>query len=55
MIAFIDTSSLFKKYVEEGDYQALDSLLKDISEIIISPITALEFNSVILSKADNCE
>ena len=47
MRVFIDTSSLFKKYhVEEGSRQ-LANLLKDVSEIIVSPITYLEITNTI--------
>src|SRR3989338_6883095 len=47
MRAFIDTSSLFKKYVEEDGSHALDRLLNDVSEIAVSPITWIEMNAVI--------
>ncbi len=47
MRAFIDTSSLFKKYVEEDGSEELDSLLQEISEIAVSPVTWLEMSTVI--------
>ena len=47
MRAFIDTSSLFKKYVEETGSKKLDELLGLVSEIIIAPITILEVNSIL--------
>jgi uncharacterized protein len=47
MRAFIDTSTLFKKYVEERGSQELDTLLHEVSEIAVSPVTWLEINSVI--------
>lgn len=47
MKAFIDTSSLIKRYVTEGDYAALDGFLEDVSQIIISPVTWLEIQSVL--------
>ena len=47
MKAFIDTSSLFKKYVLETGSDTFDELLKKISEIIVSPIYLLEVNSAI--------
>ncbi|MFH1761729.1 MAG: type II toxin-antitoxin system VapC family toxin [bacterium] len=47
MRAFIDTSSLFKKYVEEEGSGKFNKLLDSISDIIVSPITILEINSVI--------
>ena len=42
MRAFIDTSTLFKKYVEEKGTAELLSLLDDVSDIIISPVTYIE-------------
>jgi len=47
MRAFIDTSSLFKKYVEEDGSKELDSLLREISEIAVSPITWIEMSAVV--------
>ena len=47
MRAFIDTSSLFKKYVEENGSKELDGLLMQISEIAVSPITWVEMSAVI--------
>ncbi len=53
MRAFVDTSSLFKKYVEEHGSQALDRLLKDASEIAVSPVTWVEMNAVIARRVRN--
>lgn len=47
MRAFIDTSSLFKKYVEESGSKELDFLLQEISEIAVSPVTWVEMSAVI--------
>lgn len=47
MRAFIDTSSLFKKYVDEKGADTFDMLLQSVSEIIIASITQLEINSII--------
>jgi predicted nucleic acid-binding protein len=47
MRMFIDTSSLFKKYVDEKGADTFDALLQSVFEIIISPITLLEINSII--------
>ena len=47
MRAFIDTSSLFKKYVEEHGSNALDDLLKETSEIAVSPTTWIEMSAVV--------
>ena len=45
MKAFIDTSSLIKKYVHEKGSDDFDNLLEKISEIIIAPVFWLEINS----------
>ena len=50
MKAFIDTSSLIKKYVAEGDYLEFDKLLDRVSRVIISPVTGLELNSALARK-----
>jgi len=50
MRAFIDTSSLFKKYMDEKGSDAFDTLLQSVTEIIIAPITLLEINSIIERK-----
>ncbi|MBN1547488.1 MAG: type II toxin-antitoxin system VapC family toxin [Syntrophaceae bacterium] len=47
MRAFIDTSSLLKKYIEEDGAEEFNSLLDSISEIIVSPITILEVQSAV--------
>jgi len=47
MRAFIDTSSLFKKYIEENGSKKLEDFLKLVSEIIIAPVTILEVNSIL--------
>lgn len=47
MRAFIDTSSLFKKYVEERGSEEFSALLKDVSEIAVSPVTWMEVNAVV--------
>lgn len=47
MRAFVDTSSLFKKYVEEKGSEELDDLLQSTSEIAISPVTWTEMNAVL--------
>ena len=47
MRAFIDTSSLFKRYVEERGSTELDHLLQGMTEIAVSPITWIEMNAVI--------
>lgn len=47
MRAFIDTSTLFKKYVKECGSEEFDQHLESISEIILAPITELEVHSII--------
>ena len=47
MRAFVDTSSLFKKYVDEKGSNAFDGHLQSVTEIIIAPVTLLEINSII--------
>ena len=47
MRAFIDTSSLIKKYVSEEGSGKFDTLLEGITEIIVSPVYLLEVHSVI--------
>ena len=46
MRAFVDTSSLFKKYVEEDGSDRLAELLRDVSEVAVSPLTWTEINSI---------
>ncbi len=47
MRAFIDTSSLIKKYIAEEGSNELDAILERIHEIIVSPICWLEINSAV--------
>lgn len=47
MKAFLDTSSLFKKYVDEPGSQNLDDLLDQVDEILLSPITKIELFSAL--------
>ena len=47
MKAFIDTSSLIKKYVKEKGADDFENLLEKVSEIIIAPIFWLEINAAI--------
>lgn len=47
MRVFIDSSSLFKKYVEEQGAEEFNTLLDSVSEIIVSPITILEIHSIL--------
>jgi len=45
--AFIDTSSLLKKYITEEGSDTFDHLLEEISEIIVAPFCLLELHSAI--------
>ncbi|MDD5673270.1 MAG: type II toxin-antitoxin system VapC family toxin [Chitinivibrionales bacterium] len=47
MRAFIDTSTLFKKYVDEDGAEEFDALLNTIFQIIVSPVTIIEMHSII--------
>ena len=47
MKAFIDTSSLLKKYIAERGSDTLEHLLIKISEIIVAPFCLLELHSAI--------
>ena len=44
---FVDTSSLFKKYIDEAGNAAFDQLLAKASEIVVAPTTWIEMNHVI--------
>ena len=50
MKIFIDTSGLVKKYFQEEGSDALKEFIKTAMEIIVSPITRLEANSVLVRK-----
>ena len=47
MRAFIDTSSLVKRYILEANSEQLDLLLEGITEIIVSPVYLLEIHSAL--------
>lgn len=53
MRAFIDTSSLFKKYVEEAGSQELGRILQDTSEVAVSPTAWIEMNAVVARRLRN--
>ena len=44
MRAFIDTSSLLKKYIREPGSDEFDQLLENITEIVVSPTLLLEIH-----------
>ena len=47
MKAFIDTSALIKKYVQEKGSDRFDEVLKSVSEIVIAPVTVVEICSAL--------
>ena len=47
MKAFLDTSSLVKKYVAESGSDRLEEQLENVGEIIVAPIYWLELNSAL--------
>ncbi len=47
MKAFLDTSTLIKKYVSEPGSDRLEELLEKVSEIVVAPIYWIELNSAL--------
>ena len=47
MRLFVDTSTLFKKYVEEPGSSAFEELLAEALEIAVSPVTWIELNATL--------
>ncbi len=47
MRAFIDTSALVKKYIQEAGAEQFEEFLKSISEIAVAPTYWIEFNSAV--------
>ena len=47
MKLFVDTSTLFKKYVDEAGSGDFDKLFGEATEIIVSPVTRIEMHSAI--------
>ena len=47
MRAFVDTSALLKKYIEERGSQQLEQVLGGVSDLIVSPVTWVELNAAI--------
>ncbi len=47
MRLFVDTSTLFKKYVNEAGSGDFDKLFGEAAEIIVSPVTRIEMHSAI--------
>ena len=47
MRVFIDTSSLFKRYVDEAGSDGFQRLMNQASEVVVSPLTWIEMNAAI--------
>ena len=47
MRVFVDTSTLFKKYLDEPGKDVLDKVLTKATEIAVSPVTWIEINAAI--------
>ena len=47
MRLFVDTSSLFKRYIQDEGSAALERLFEEASEIVVSPVTWVELNSAL--------
>ncbi len=47
MRIFIDTSALFKKYVDESGSEDFEKAIRAASELAVSPVTRIEVNAVI--------
>ncbi len=53
MRVFIDTSSLFKRYIQEHGSLELEPLFQQASEIIVSAVTWVEFNVALSRRSNN--
>ena len=47
MRAFVDTSALFKKYVQEAGADEFEALLIRVTDVAVSPLTWIEIHSVL--------
>lgn len=50
MNAFVDTSSLFKKYVQESSSEEFDKIIQKLNEIIVSPTTLIELHKSVKNR-----
>jgi len=50
---FIDTSSLCKRYLEEEGSSRIEKLFGEITEVLVSPVTWIEFNSAVSKRLRN--
>ena len=53
MKAFIDTSTLCKRYIDEKGSEELEAFLGEVSAVVVSPVTWLELNSSIAKRVRN--
>lgn len=53
MNAFIDTSSLFKKYAQERNSEEFDKTIQKLNEIIVSPTTLIELHKSVKNRLKN--
>lgn len=47
MRVFLDTSALLKKYVDEPGGDALERVLADAAEVVVSPLTQIELHAAV--------
>ncbi|VAX37552.1 hypothetical protein MNBD_UNCLBAC01-1944 [hydrothermal vent metagenome] len=52
MTGFIDTSSLFKKYVQEKGFQKFKKVLNTLENVQISPITFIELHKAVKNRLE---
>ncbi|MEK6538728.1 MAG: type II toxin-antitoxin system VapC family toxin [Nitrospirota bacterium] len=50
MNAFIDTSSLFKKYVKESNSEKFDKIIQKLNGIVVSPTTLIELHKSVQNR-----
>ena len=50
MNAFIDTSSLFKKYVKENNSGKFDKIIQKLNGIVVSPTTLIELHKSVQNR-----
>lgn len=53
MRVFIDTSSLFKRYIHEDGSLELEPLFQLASDMVVSPVTWMEFNVALCKRLSN--
>ena len=53
MIAFIDTSSLIKRYIKEENSEKLLAYMSGLSGVIVAPVTLIELYSGLTRRLDD--